>query len=100
MDDIAVVVAEYLDLDVPRLFDVLLDKDPIVGEARFRFARRRAEAFANLGIARSDPHPFAATPGRRLDHHRIADIAGDRDRALGVRDDVEVVRHTRYPRSA
>ena len=90
-------VAEHLDLDVARLLDVFLDKDPVVGKARFGLARRRTEPVARLLVARGDTHSLAAAAGRRLDHDRVADVAGDGDRAIGVRDNGEVPRHARYP---
>ena len=100
INNVAVVVAEHLDLDMPRLFYVFLDKDPVVGKARFRLARRRAKPVSRLGIVRGDPHTLAATSGRGLDHDRIADIAGDRDGGISIGNDVEETRHARYPGGA
>ena len=100
IDDVAVGVAEHLDLDMPRLFDVFLDKDAVVGKARFRLARGRAKTVARLGVVRGDPHPLAAAAGGSLDHDRIADVAGDRDGGIGIGNDVEVAGHARYPGGA
>src|SRR4051794_29235466 len=100
IDDFPVIVAKHLDLDVPRLFDVFLDKDAVVGKARFRLACGRTKPITHLGVARGDPHALAAAASRSLDHDRIADVAGDRDGGIGIGNDVEVTRHARYPRSA
>ncbi len=93
MHDVAVRVAEHLDLDVARLLDVFLDKDPVVAKARFRLVLRAAEPLAQFGIVMRDAHALAAAAGRGLDHDRIADLPRDRDRMLGVRNDIEMARH-------
>ena len=67
----------------------------VVAKARPRLARRALEALAQLAVVVGDAHALAAAAGRRLDHHRIADLARDRDRRLGVRDHVEVAGHGR-----
>ena len=89
MDDVAVRVAQHLDLDVARLLDVFLDKHAVVAKARFRLALRSAEFVAHGTVIGGDAHAFAATAGRRLDHDRIADVARRPDRALGVGHDIE-----------
>ncbi len=43
MDDVAVRIAQHLDLDVARLLDVFLDEDAVVGKARLRLARAPSE---------------------------------------------------------
>ena len=40
-------------------------------------------------------HAFAAATGRRLDHHRIADLVGDLHRMFRAIDDAEIARHGR-----
>ena len=72
----AVPIAKHLDLDVPRALHVALDEDPPVAEARERLARRAPEPLTHLAFAGRDPHPLAAAPRRRLEHHRVADLAG------------------------
>src|SRR5262249_6816714 len=67
VDDVAVPVGEDLDLDMPRVFDELLDEYAVVGEARPRLARRRAEALAHLAVVAGDAHALAAAASRRLD---------------------------------
>src|SRR6185312_3009158 len=78
MHDVAVAVAEHLDLDVARLLDILLDKDPVVAKARAGLARRAAPALAQLGVVAGDAHALTAAARRRLEHDRVADVAGDR----------------------
>jgi len=86
MADVAVQVGDDLDFDMPRLLQVLFQIDPAVAE-------RRRSLVAGLGQGRlehrrfaGDSHPLAATAGRRLDQHRIADLFGDLDRLVIIRD--------------
>ena len=84
MNDVAVLVAEHLDLDMARLLDIFLDEHAIVAEARLGLAPRRGEALGDLLGAIGDAHALAAAAGGGLDHDRIADLLGDLDRLLGV----------------
>ena len=83
MDDVAVLVAQHLNLDVARLLDIFLDEHAVVAEARLGLGLRRGEALADLSSAVGDAHALAAAAGRGLDHDRIADLVGDLDRLLG-----------------
>ena len=51
MDDVAVLVAQHLDLDMTRIDDEFLDEDPVVAERRFRLGARAGETFGDLGLA-------------------------------------------------
>src|SRR5690606_8357690 len=82
MDNVAVLVAEYLYLDVPRLIDELLDEDAVVTEGRDGLCAGAFEAFPGFGRVPGDAQALAAAPGRGLDHHRIADRVGDLHRFL------------------
>ena len=95
MDDVAVLVAEHLNLDMARLLDIFLDEHAVVAEARLGLRLRRVEAFLHLFAAIGDAHALAAAAGRRLDHHRIADLVGDLGRLLGVLDHAEMAGHGR-----
>ena len=95
MDDIAVLVAEHLDLDVTRIGDEFLDEHPIVAERRFGLRAGAGEALRHLAGAMRDAHALAAAARGSLDHDRIADVIGDLHRLLLVRDDAEVARHGR-----
>ena len=90
--DVAVPVAEDLDLDVPRIADELLEEHPIVAERGARFALRAGKTFREVALVQRHAHALAAAAGRRLDHHRIADHGGDAGRVLGVVDRVQVPR--------
>ena len=48
VDDVAVLVAEHLDLDVPRALDEALDEHPVVAEGGLRLRARPAPALAHL----------------------------------------------------
>src|SRR5262249_43496996 len=93
MDDIAVLVAEHLNFDMARLPDIFLDENAVVAKARLRLGFRRVEAFLHLFAAIGDAHALAAAAGRRLDHHRIADLVGDLCRLFGVLDHPEMAWH-------
>src|SRR5690349_20598527 len=41
MDDVTMLIAEHLDLDMARLLDIFLDEHAIIAEARARFRFRR-----------------------------------------------------------
>src|SRR5207245_11115946 len=83
MDDVAVRIAEQLDLDMARLFDIFFEKDPIVAKARLGLVLRAAEPLAQFGIVMRDAHALASATGLGLDHLGIADLTSDRKRVLG-----------------
>ena len=72
--DVAVVIAEDLELDVPRRLEILLDVDVADAERGFRFALRRLERMRQLRRVLDDAHAAAAAAGHRLDDDRIADL--------------------------
>ena len=80
------LVAEQLDLDVARVLDELLDEHPVVAERVEPLALRRLEPLAHVRLGPRQPHALAAAPGAGLHHHRIADLAGDPHRVLGIGD--------------
>ena len=82
IDDVAVLVAEHLDLDMARVDDEFLDEHPVVAEGGFRLRAGAGKAFRDLLSGMGDPHALAAAAGGSLDHHRIADFVGDLGRAL------------------
>src|SRR5690606_3981526 len=73
--DVAVRIAEDLDLDVARRFDVLLEQQRVVAERRLRLATRTLERLRELARAAHDAHALAATAGRCLDEQRKPDRA-------------------------
>src|SRR5207253_2627174 len=95
MDDVAVLVAEHLDLDVAGIDDEFLDEHPLVAERGFRLRAGAGEAFGHFLLAPGDAHAFAAAAGGSLDHHRIADLLGDLHRVPLVLDHAEEAGHGR-----
>ena len=60
VDDIAVLVAEDLDLDVPWRLDELLDEDALVAKTGFGFTSGRFEAIPRFGRRIGDTHALPA----------------------------------------
>ena len=83
MHDVAVVVAEDLELDVARVLEILLDVDVAVAERGLGLrAARCAAALGSSPRIAHDAHAAAAAAGHRLDDDRIADFLGDLERLL------------------
>ena len=82
MDDVAVLVAEQLHLDVPRLFEVLLEEDAAILERGLGLLPRRLKAGHQADVVAGDAHAAAAAAGRRLDEHGIADLPGNLERLV------------------
>jgi hypothetical protein len=82
VDDGAVMIAEDLELDVPRVLQILLDVDVAESEGRLRLALCGAERVRQVRRVAHDAHPASAAAGHRLDDHRVADVLGDLDRLL------------------
>ena len=95
VEDVAVLVAEHLDLDVARVLDELLDEHAIVAEARLGLRAGEPETLLGLLGVVGDAHALAAAAGRGLDHDGIADLGGDLHGLLGVADLAQVPRHGR-----
>ena len=93
VDDIAVLVAQHLDLDVARLVDELLDEDAIIAERGDRLGARAVKAFLGFACVEGDAQALAAAAGRGLDHHRIADRVGDLHRLLRILDQAHMTGH-------
>src|SRR5258708_36269147 len=75
-NDMTGTVAEYLHLDVPRTFDVLLQEQAAAAEVLFGDALHRVKAFRKFRPLPHELHADAAAPGRALYHHGIADARG------------------------
>ena len=79
-DDRAVLIAEQLDLDVPRMRDPALEVDGGVAERRACLRSRRPHGVHQGAGGLDDAHSLAAAAGDRFDHQRIADArAGAQD---------------------
>ena len=96
VDHVTVLVAEDLDLDVPRLGDVALQIDGAVAERGLRLSARQPERAVELGGRRDEPHALAAAAHRRLDHDRIADRRRRRARILVRGERLDGARHHRH----
>ena len=80
--DVAVLVAQQLDFDVLRVFDVFLDEHRVVAEG-FTCLALGALVFVNqLAFLADDTHAASAAAGRRLQHDGVADLGCDLQRFL------------------
>jgi len=84
--NVAVLVAEYLDLDVARIEDEFLDEHAVIAEAAEPLALGRLEAFAHVLLSVGQPHALAAATRAGLHHHRIADFRRNPHRVFGILD--------------
>ncbi len=98
IENIAMLVAQHLDLDMPRILDEFLDEHAVVAKARQPLALGRLESLTHVLLAVRQPHPLAAAAGRSLHHHRITDLARDPHRLVGIGNLAEIARHHRHPR--
>src|SRR5262249_8031918 len=77
VDHVAVLVAEELDLDVPRLFEILLQEDAAILECGLGLLPGGLVAIDEAMVVSGDAHAAAAAAGRGLDQHGIADLPRD-----------------------
>src|SRR6266498_65431 len=73
-DDVSMLVAEQLDLDVPRPLDVALCEHAVVAERRLRLATRGLERIRQLVGRAHDAHPAPAAAGGGLEQEREAEL--------------------------
>ena len=88
MDNVALAVAENLELDVTRVLDEFLDVNPAVGKGLFGLAAGGVVALNQRDVVVGRTHPAATTAGHGLDQHRVADFLGDLERLLLSIDDI------------
>src|SRR5690606_29119198 len=86
VDDVAVLVAEDLELDVARALQVLLDVDAAVTEGAERLGAGELEAAGEVVGVLGDAHALAAAAGGGLDDDREAHLHGDLERLVDVFD--------------
>ena len=98
VDRRAVRVGQHLDLDVPRILDVLLDVDRRVGEVGLALAPRGLERAPGLGRRGDDLHAAPAAAGRGLDRDRPAVAVAELDDLRRVADLLGRARHDRHAR--
>ena len=84
MHDVAVLVAQDLDLHVPRPLDIPLDVDAGIAEGSLRLGRSLLPGACQGQFVGCHPHALAAAAGSRLEQHRIADFLGHPHRLLLV----------------
>src|SRR5690606_16584319 len=89
IDAVAVGVARHLDFDMARIDHELLDEDAVVAERTFGLRAGAVEAVAHLLPRPGDTPALAAAARGRLDHDRVADLAGYFLGVVGALDDAE-----------
>ncbi len=97
MHEIAVLVAEHLDFDVLRVFNVLLEKDRRVAKGRLGFGGGALQPFEELLLVARHTHAAPAAAGRGLDDDRIAGLLGEDQGLLFGGDRLGRPRHHRHP---
>ncbi len=100
VNDVAVLVAQHLDLDVARIEDEFLDEDARIAEGRLRLVRRGLDGLGEILCLLDEAHAFAAAAGRGLDHDGKADFLGDALCLRRIGDLAQEPRHRRDIRGA
>src|SRR5262245_26580380 len=77
VDHVAMLVAGELDLDVPRLFQVLLEEDAAILECGFCLLTGRLITGHQAVVVPRHSHASPTAAGRSLDQHWIADLPGN-----------------------
>src|SRR5687767_13681186 len=83
IDQVALGIAEHLDLDMARPFDRLLEIHGAITERSGGFSARAIEGWGEILLVGDEPHAFAATAGGGFDQHRKSDLLCRRERELG-----------------
>jgi hypothetical protein len=97
MNDVSESIRENLKLDVPWIDQVFLDVQRVVAESRPHLRLGHGELFAQRILVLTDANATAASAGRRLDHHRIADSEGEGGRLVDRRHRTGARRNDRHP---
>jgi hypothetical protein len=93
---LSVRIGKDLELDVPRVGQVLLEQHALVTEGRLRFTPGRGERGGEPVAALDDAHALAAAAGRSLDEHRITHRVGLRQQRAVVLRAAVVARNDGY----
>jgi hypothetical protein len=96
VDDMAVHVAQDLELDVPRAREVLLDVHVAVAEGAQRLGARELERPREVVHVLGDAHALATAAGGRLDDHGKADLLRELERLVRVLHGARRPRHDRH----
>ena len=95
MNRVALAVAEHLDFDVARLFEILLDVNGVVAEGGLGLGAGGRQRVREIVLDARHLHAAPAAARRRLDEHRVADFSGDALGVILVRDAALRARHAR-----
>ena len=76
MNDVSVAVGKNLDLNMSRMFEILLDVERSVTESRYGLPLCRFVDTLKLACFMSDSHSLAATAGRGFQKNRKAMLFG------------------------
>ncbi len=74
-------------------FNEFFNEDAIIAKAATPFIHGRDQTLAGLFIIPGQAHALTAATGRRLQHHRIADIVGNPHRLFGVGNRLQMAGH-------
>ena len=77
MDDVAVVVAQYLELDVVGFFHELFQIDRVVSKGGHGLGACRVVGFHHFALVMDKAHTFTTATHRRLQHHGVAYLVAD-----------------------
>ena len=77
-------VSQYLDFNMFRIDDAFLHEHFCRAEGLSGFRDHSGELLSELFLVVAPSNASAATARSGLDHHRIADAAGDRDRLVAA----------------
>ena len=102
IDRVAVLVAQHLQLDVPRVLQILLNKHGAVAEGRLSFLTRHPQHRSQRRLIMAHLHAATAAARRSLDDDRESDLLGNLDRLFLVLDGIGRAgehRHTGGPGS-
>ena len=94
---VAMLVAQYLELDVMGFFHKLLQIDRVVSERGKRFALGCCIGFGHFVCMMNQSHSFSATAHRGFQHYRIADLVAEFYCFLNTFQVVLSARNYRYP---
>ena len=83
IDNVAMGVAQDLDLDVPWLQHVLFDEHPIIAKAAQGLAATTGKSVVCFFVIECDPQPLSTPARAGFDHHRITNAPRDFNGLLG-----------------
>ena len=84
VNDVTIVVAEDLYLNVTRRLNVALQEHTTVAKSRRRFARRALESIFEVIELSDDAHAASTTTHGSLEHDRHTELLGERQRVFNA----------------